>query len=200
MSECASPPLLLIISGPAGSGKTTLCERLREEFSSLERLVTTTTRPPRPGEVHGVDYHFASPEAFAAGIERGDFIEWARVHGRNYGSRYDHLVAALAKGRDLLLNIDVQGARSFRQQQHQRAELKGRLHTVFIKPRSREQLRERLLARGSDDEEEIARRLRSAEEEIRLADEFDFVIVSGSREEDYRRLRAHYLHLRVDKS
>lgn len=199
MPDPAPSSLILIICGPAGSGKTTLCGRLREEFPRLERLVTTTTRPPRPGEVDGVDYHFATPEAFAAGIARGEFIEWARVHGRYYGSRYEHLVAALAKGRDLLLNIDVQGARSFREQQHQRAELKGRLHTVFIKPRSREQLRARLLARGSDDEEEIARRLRSAEEEIRLADEFDFVLVSGSREEDYRRLRAYYLHLREGK-
>ena len=199
MSDPAPSSLILIICGPAGSGKTTLCERLRTEFPGLERLVTTTSRAPRPGETDGVDYHFLSADEFETGIERGAFIEWARVHGRYYGSRYEHLVAALAEGRDLLLNIDVQGARSFRKQQYRRPELAGRLHTVFIKPRSMEQLRRRLLARGSDDEEEIARRLRTAEEEIRLADEFDFVLVSGSREEDFNRLRAHYLQLRGSK-
>ncbi len=199
MPHLPSSSLFLIICGPAGSGKTTLCARLREEFPRLRRLVTTTSRPPRPGEVEGVDYHFLSPDQFEAEIERGAFVEWARVHGRYYGSRIGQLRDALREGVDLLLNIDVQGARSFRAQQDQRPELAGRVHTVFIRPKSLQQLRERLLARGTDDEAEIARRLRTAEREIELAGEFDLVVTSGSREEDYDRLREFYRQLHAAK-
>ena len=198
MAPLPSPRnLILIISGPAGSGKTTLCTRLLKEFGdSVTRLVTTTSREPRPGEVDGVDYHFISPEEFEERIRNGEFIEWAMVHGRYYGSRKTHVRKLLQCGKDILLNIDVQGAQSFRREKHSHADLDGDLHCIFIKPVSMEQIRERLLHRGSDDEVEIARRLRTAEREIQVADEFDHVIVSGSREEDYAALRRLYRELK----
>lgn len=190
-------PVILILSGPAGSGKTTLCTRLLEEFpQSVQRIVTTTTRRPRPGEVDGVDYHFMSPGDFERDIGEGAFIEWARVHGRYYGSRKEHVLGMLNAGKDLLLNIDIQGAQAFRKEPTINAALPGRLHTIFIKPESLDQIRERLKERGSDGEEEIQRRLRTAEREIPVADQFDHVIISGSREDDYQALRALYLSLR----
>ena len=194
----ASSSLLLVIAGPAGSGKTTLCDALMEEFSAqVERLVTTTSRDPRPGEVDGTDYHFLTPEEFELKIDQGDFIEWAYVHGRYYGSQKAHILEILTSGRDILLNIDVQGAESFRKQEQENPELSGKIHTVFIKPASMEQIRERLQFRGSDDEAEIQRRLNTAAEELKVADHFDHVIISGSREDDYAAIRELYLALKT---
>lgn len=190
-------PLILIISGPAGSGKTTLCDRLLEEFpGSIQRIVTTTSRDPRPGEKEGVDYHFLPSDVFKKLIQENAFIEWARVHGRYYGSKKAHVLEYLKAGRDLLLNIDVQGAHAFRRDPSINAVLPGRVHTVFIKPASLEQIRERLRGRGSDSEEEIRRRLETARQEIPIGETFDHIIVSGSREADYAALRRLYLEIR----
>lgn len=191
-----SSPVVLVISGPAGSGKTTLCQRMLGAFPNLRRVVTTTSRPPRPGEHEGVDYHFLSPEAFQQAIQQNAFVEWARVHGRFYGSQTRHFRQLLQSGFDLLLNIDVQGASSFRQNEHRIPEMAGRLHTIFIKPRSLDQIRKRLLHRATDDPDEIERRLQSARHEIPLASQFDHVIVSGQREEDFHALRNLYLRLK----
>jgi guanylate kinase len=189
--------LVLIICGPAGSGKTTLCDNLRAEFpSTLSRLVTTTSRAPRPGEIDGVDYHFLSSEVFEIRINEGAFIEWAKVHGRFYGSQKRHLEKLLQSGADILLNIDVQGAETLYQESLTNPILKRRLHRIFIKPLSMEQLIDRLQGRGADDEEEIKRRLHSAEEELRVANQFDHIIISGSKEEDYCALKSLYLHLK----
>jgi guanylate kinase len=196
-SSDAPAPIILIISGPAGSGKTTLCERLLAEFPErVERVVTTTSRLPRPGERDGVDYHFLPAEAFEQRIQQGAFIEWAKVHGRYYGSQKDHVLEMLRSGRDLLLNIDVQGARSFLREPAITATLPGRLRTVFIKPASMQQIRERLQGRGADEKEEISRRLLTAAREIAVAGEFDHIIVSGTRDADYAALRALYLEIR----
>ncbi len=189
--------LVLIICGPAGSGKTTLCDNLRAEFpSTVSRLVTTTSRAPRPGEIDGVDYHFLSSEVFERRIEEGAFIEWAKVHGRFYGSQKRHLEELLKSGSDILLNIDVQGAEAFYRESLTNPGLKGRLHRIFIKPLSMEQLIDRLRCRGADDETEIKRRLRSAEEELKVANQFEHIIISGSKEEDYGSLKSLYLHLK----
>lgn len=189
-------PLILIICGPAGSGKTTLCGRLLEEFPDrIERVVTTTSRAPRPGEIEGIDYHFLGEKAFKDRIENGEFVEWAMVHGRYYGSQREHIMRQLEKGKDLLLNIDIQGARTFKNEETLNRHLAGRLHTVFIQPKSLEQIRERLRGRG-ESEPEIARRLRSAEIELREVAHFEHVIISGSRDADYRALRDLYLLLR----
>lgn len=196
MPELPSP-VILIISGPAGSGKTTLCERLLAEFpDQIQRLVTTTSRAPRPDEKEGLDYRFLPAADFRKRIEEGAFIEWAKVHGRYYGSQKAHLFKLLENGKDLLLNIDVQGARTFSGDPSLRILLKERLHTVFILPRSLEQLRERLQGRGSDTHEEIERRLASAAREIEAAGEFDHRIISGEHEKDYTSLLQLYRSIR----
>lgn len=188
--------LLLVICGPAGSGKTTLCDVLREEFPEVARVVTTTTRAPREGEQDGVDYHFRTIEAFEAMIEAGDFYEWAKVHGRYYGSERVAVRKPLEVGTDLLLNIDVQGAASYREAAAADPWLGKRMVSVFIQPTGLEQIHERLQGRGTDDDAEIAKRLRTAEEEMPHAEHFDEVIVSGSKEADYAAFRALYLNRR----
>jgi guanylate kinase len=189
-------PIIIIICGPAGSGKTTLCHRLLAEFpDQIERVVTTTSRQPRPGEADGVDYHFLEDTLFRERIENGEFVEWAKVHGRYYGSQKKHILQQLEKGKDLLLNIDIQGARTFKNNPSLNQGMDGRLHTVFIQPKSLEQIRERLKGRGESDQE-INRRLKSAEMELQEVKNFEHVIISGSREADYEALRKLYLSLR----
>ncbi len=185
---------LIVLSGPAGSGKTTLCERLLAEQSGVRRVITCTTRQPREGEVHGRDYYFLSPEEFERGIATGDFYEHARVHGRYYGTLKSEIDRQLKAGNNLLLNIDVQGAASFRQAERENPALSGRLVTVFITV-TPEQMRERMRGRGDSDEADIARRLKSAEDELARAGEFDHVIASADRESDYERLLMLYQRL-----
>lgn len=183
---------LFIISGPAGVGKTTICERLVKACPSLSRLVTTTTRKPRDGEQDGIDYHFLSRDAFECRIQDGEFIEWAKVHSNYYGSQRKHIEAVLASGSDVLLNIDVQGARSFRQKVELADDLDAKVVTVFILPESIEQIKKRLLGRGLDSSEEIHRRLNTAEEELLAANEFDHCVISGSKDEDFEAVRSLY--------
>src|ERR1043165_3405309 len=112
------PPILLVIAGPAGSGKSTLCDRLVHERPEFTRVVTTTTRPPRAGEIDGVHYHFFSPAVFRQKIAHGEFLEWAQVHGdhedRLYGTLKSSVFEPLARGGSLVMSIDVQGVESLR--------------------------------------------------------------------------------------
>ncbi|MCR6655179.1 MAG: hypothetical protein NVV63_05030 [Opitutus sp.] len=112
------PPVLLVLAGPAGSGKSTLCDRLCLEDPSFSRVVTTTTRPPRPGEINGVHYHFFSPDEFERRVAAGEFLEWAQVHGKDrfrlYGTLASSVFEPLAAGRNLVMSVDVQGVESFR--------------------------------------------------------------------------------------
>lgn len=185
--------VLLILSGPAGSGKTTLCDALTQEFAQLARVVTTTTRPPRAGEVEGRDYYFLARAAFEALRTEGGFFEWAEIHGNLYGTQKRHVLELLRQNRDGLLNIDVQGAASFRRAADEDPYLAERLVTVFIRPRSLEQLRERMVARGKDSPEVIERRLRTAAEELEHAGAFDHTLLTDTREADYAAIRNIYL-------
>ncbi|MCD8481248.1 MAG: guanylate kinase [Verrucomicrobia bacterium] len=189
--------LVLVISGPAGSGKTTLCETLLERYpDNVRRLVTTTTRQPRPGERDGIDYHFLSEAEFKRRIDVGAFMEWAQVHGRYYGSEKKYVYHTLKAGFDLLLNIDVQGAEQYRTAEQGDDFLRGKLLTIFIQPRDLEQIKERMAARGADDPKEIERRLASARAELVHAPRFHHVITSGTREQDFAALEQLYLNAR----
>src|SRR5665213_1077904 len=180
-----SPPILLVIAGPAGSGKSTLCDRLVAVDPRFARVITTTTRAPRGGEVNGVHYHFFPAAEFEARIAAGDFLEWAWVHGdRRYGTLASSVLDPLRQRQNLVMSVDVQGVESFRRAAAGNALLRRALTTVFIVV-DYERLLARMRYRGKDNEEEIARRMATAEAELREAPRFDFVINSRSRDEDF---------------
>lgn len=186
---------LIVISGPAGSGKTTLCDRLLADVPGVRRVVTSTTRDPREGEQHGIDYTFFTPEQFEAKLAAGKFYEHAKVHGRYYGTLKKEVDDKLAAGHDVLLNIDVQGAAAWRKTAAANPALAGRLVTIYISV-SPEQMKDRMLGRGDTDDSEISRRLKSAVMEQARAHEFDHVITSADKESDYRMLRTIYASLK----
>lgn len=184
--------LLIIVSGPAGSGKTTLCDRMLAEVPQVERVVTSTTRQPRGGEVDTVDYYFFDHDTFKAKIEAGEFYEYAHVHSNLYGTLQSEVQDKLAAGTDLLLNIDVQGAAQMRETAQNDPLLKGKVVTVFIMPPSTEELEARLRGRGTDAEDEVQRRMKVAIDEMQQAAHYDHTILSGSRDEDFAALKAIY--------
>ena len=178
------PPLLTVISGPSGVGKDALMTRLLEG-GEFRRPVTMTARLPRPGEVDGVHYHFATHDQFEAAIAAGELLEYALVHGTYYGTPRRSLRVALTSGLDALLQVDVQGARSLRDT------LDGALF-LFIAPESLEQLAGRLSERPGTDGEEITRRLASARAELDQQHAFDAVVVNieGDLDGTVERVRA----------
>ncbi len=182
------PPVLLVIAGPAGSGKSTLCDRLVAEVPAFSRVVTTTTRPPRDGEINGVHYHFFSPEEFKRKAAAAEFLEWAQVHGNNpdrlYGTLKSSVLDPLAAGSSLVISVDVQGVESFRRAAGELPALSRAMTTVFIVV-DRERLIARMRARAKDNENEIAGRMKTAERELREAHKFDFQIESRTRDEDF---------------
>lgn len=183
-----SPTVLLILAGPAGVGKSTLCDRLVREVPGFERVITATTRPPRPNEVDGRDYHFLTEAEFDTRLAAGDFLEWAWVHRKfRYGTPKSSVLERL-KHTCLVMNIDVQGVRSIRAAVQTTPELKGRLVTMFVSPDSMDVLRERLQGRGPVSPEELERRMQSAEFEMADRHNFDYVIHSGTKEQDFRAL------------
>lgn len=189
----ASPPTaLLILAGPAGVGKSTLCDRLVREVPGFERVVTATTRPARPNEVDGRDYHFLSEAEFDRRLAAGAFLEWAWVHRKHrYGTLKSAVLDRLPHT-SLVMNIDVQGVRSIRAAAREMPLLRDRLVTMFVAPDSMEVLRERLAARGAVTAEELERRLQSAEFELAERNSYDFVIHSGTKEQDFLALRAFW--------
>lgn len=184
-------PVLLVIAGPAGSGKSTLCDRLVRERPEFSRVVTTTTRAPRAGEVNGVHYHFFSPQEFRQKIDGGEFLEWALVHGehedRLYGTLKSSVLEPLASGKNLVMSIDVQGVESLRKVAHSDPFLRRAMTTIFIVV-DRERLIARMRLRAKDHEEEIERRMATAEAELREAPKFDHRIESHTRDEDFAAL------------
>ena len=163
--------VLFVVTGASGSGKTTLVKAAFERVPGLEFSVSATTRPPRPGEVDGVDYHFLSGDRFTELQEQGALLEWAEVYGNRYGTPREPVVSALAEGRSILLDIDVQGARQVR-------EAYAEAVTVFILPPDIGVLEKRLRARSTDEEEVILRRIGEARLQIQHCDEFNYLVVN----------------------
>lgn len=171
MSQAGEQGTLYVISAPSGAGKTSLVAEMLRQDSQLGVSVSHTTRPMRDGEQNGVNYHFVSRGEFEAMIARGEFLEHADVFGNYYGTSHVWVRETLAKGQDVILEIDWQGAEQVRR-------LIPECVSIFIVPPSAEALRQRLVGRGTDAPEVIERRLSEAEEECRHAAEFDYLVVN----------------------
>jgi guanylate kinase len=179
--------VLVIVSSPSGAGKTTLTQRLLREFPRLEFSVSYTTRPKRPNEVDGVDYHFVTPAEFENMVERNEFAEHAFVHGNRYGTAEAPIEAALGRGNDLIFDVDWQGGDALAQRWPADS-LK-----IFILPPDLEALAKRLRERATDAPDVIERRLRKAIEELHHYNEYQHLIVNDDRDHAYAVLRAIYL-------
>ncbi|MBK8524620.1 MAG: guanylate kinase [Betaproteobacteria bacterium] len=162
---------LYIVTAPSGAGKTTLVRMLLENDSGIGLSISYTTRAPRTGEIDGREYRFTDPETFRGMVARGEFLEWAEVHGNYYGTSQLWIAAEMAAGRDVLLEIDWQGAQQVRE--HFPLAI-----GVFIMPPSMAELENRLTGRGTDSAAVIARRLAAAQDEMRHVPEFDYVIIN----------------------
>jgi guanylate kinase len=163
--------ILLVLAGPSGVGKGTIGKRLLARDPDLTWSVSATTREPRPGEVDGVDYRFVSRDEFTALRDAGGFLEWFDVYGQLKGTPREPVEASLAAGRDVLMEVDVQGAMAIREQIPEAL-------LVFLRAPSRAAQRERLVERAADDDEQLAVRIAQAEAEEALADQFDAVVVN----------------------
>lgn len=184
---------LLIVSGPSGSGKTTLCRRA-EADGLTAYSISCTTRAPRPGEQDGVDYHFLTPEVFAAKVAAGEFLEHATVHGNSYGTLKADIIDLLQQGKNVVMDIDVQGAASIRACDD--AIISRAYADVYIHVPSAE-LEARLRGRQTDSEEVIRLRLHNAAEEDARQGEYQYALISGDREADYARFLALLTTLRM---
>jgi guanylate kinase len=174
---------VFVITGPSGVGKGTLIRALRERVPELELSVSATTRQPRPGETHGVDYHFLTDQEFEDRIDRGRFVEHARYSGRRYGTLREELERRGENNTPVLLEIELQGARQVRKAMPEAVQ-------VFIAPPSEEALKTRLVGRGTDSPEDVARRLETAREELAAKGEFAHVIVNDRLEDAVAALEA----------
>ncbi len=166
---------LFVVSGPSGGGKTTVVNALLKRLPSVYRSVSVTTRPRRPSERDGAHYRFVSAEQFQRLRRQGALVEWARVHRAHYGTPRAPVLRALARGRDVVLSIDIQGARKIRRQFGERAAL------VFIVPPSFDHLRQRLLKRRTETPEAVQDRLQTASREVACSKWYDYVIVNYRR-------------------
>ena len=186
----AAGPLLVLISAPSGGGKTTVCQHLLAARPEMTRAVTCTTRPVRAGEREGTDYYFVDAASFLKRVQAGDFLEHATVYGNSYGTLKAEVLGKLRQGKDVLLNVDVQGAATIREKAQDVPELKRALVSVFLTPPSLSILEERLRKRGTDSPAVIQKRLSVARQEIAQWKHFDYLLLSASIEEDLRRMMA----------
>jgi len=180
--------LLMILAGPTGTGKSTLCDRMTDTYDCIQRVITSTTRAPREGEKDGEDYFFFSDELFDEKISEGAFYEHAQVHTHRYGTLKEEIQSKLSRNIDLVMNVDVQGVQAFQQAAQSDPLLKQRLVTVFLMPPSLEEIEQRLILRGKEDQAAIEKRLESARKEMPLWEQYDFCLMSGTKEEDFERV------------
>jgi guanylate kinase len=183
-------PLLVLISAPSGGGKTTLCLQLLAARPGMTRAVTCTTRSPREGERDGVDYYFLDAGSFLKRVQAGNFLEHATVYGNSYGILKSEVLGKLRSGKDVLLNVDVQGAATIRQKAQEDPELGRALVSVFLTPPSLTVLEARLRKRGADANSVIQKRLSVARQEIAQWRHFDYLLLSETIPEDLRRMLA----------
>ncbi|HEY6111089.1 MAG TPA: guanylate kinase [Chthoniobacterales bacterium] len=178
--------ILFVISAPSGAGKTTLVDALRET-SEFVYSVSCTTRPPRTGEIDGEDYRFLSEEDFLAQTEAGEFLEYAKVHDHHYGTPLQPVLANLTAGRDVLIDIDTQGATSIRKCDDPL--IRDALADVFIMPPDLDELRRRLTKRGTETADQIELRLVTASREMQLWRNYRYTIISRTVREDLEKFR-----------
>ena len=179
--------ILFLVSGPSGSGKTTLCRRLAQS-GAAHYSVSCTTRAPREGEVNGRDYHFLTREQFEADLAAGEFLEHAEVHGNFYGTLVSEVHTFLDQGKDVVMDIDVQGAAQVRAHNDPAVQLAP--VDLFVMPPDETELRRRLSNRGTDSEETIALRMKNALHEMEHWTSYSYCLISGDREEDYERFQS----------
>ena len=186
----SASPLLFVISAPSGGGKTTLCQQLLATRKDMTRAITCTSRPARAGEKDAVDYYFLDASTFLRRVQAGHFLEHATVYGNSYGTLRSEVLDKLRSGKDVLLNIDVQGAASVRDCVQGDDDLKRAFVSVFLTPPTLEILESRLKKRGQDAPAVIQKRLSVARQEIAQWKHFDYLIISTTIQEDLRRMVA----------
>lgn len=174
--------LLFVVSGPSGAGKGTICKRLKDKLN-IDLSVSMTTREPRPGEAEGVSYHYVTKDKFTKILDEGGFMEYALVFGNYYGTPKESVMQSLKKGRDVVLEIDIQGAMQIRKTSPDAV-------FIFILPPSMSELRKRITGRGSETEDAINMRLGKALKEVSYIDKYDYCVVNGELNEAVERVAA----------
>jgi guanylate kinase len=193
-------PVLIVLSAPSGGGKTTLMNGMLAANANLTRAITCTTRKPRGKERNRVDYFFLEAGDFLKRVQAGNFLEHATVYGNSYGTLKSEVLSKLRAGKDVLLAVDVQGAASIRAHAKSDAELGEAFISVFLTPPTFKELERRLRGRNEDSAASIRARLGVARQEMAQWKNFDYLIVSGSREDDLRRMQAIYDAERLRRS
>ena len=168
-----SQGLLIVVSGPSGAGKGTVCKAYRERRPDTQLSISATTRAPRPGEIDGVNYFFKTTESFEKMIENGDFLEYAEVYGQYYGTPKKYVRDNMMKGRDIILEIDIQGALAVKDKCEEGV-------FVFIVPPSMEELKRRIVTRGTETKEEVLRRFQKSYEELNFIKRYNYVIINDT--------------------
>ena len=174
---------MIVLSGPSGAGKGTLKNEYMKRHNNAVFSVSMTTRSPRPGEIEGADYYFTNQETFQVMLAKDGFLEWAQVHGEYYGTPKQFALNTLSENKDIVLDIDVQGALHVKQS-YPKALM------IFIIPPSMEILEQRLRRRGTETEEKIQKRLANAKKELSLMNQYDYVVINTTVEEAYQKLNA----------
>jgi guanylate kinase len=177
----SAQPILIVVSGPSGSGKGTLCQMLKNALPDLVYSISLTTRHPRHNEKNGVDYFFVSREDFQKHINVGDFLEWAEVYGHYYGTLRSSVEASLQAGKDVLLELDIQGGQQVKQAFPEAV-------LIFIMPPSLDELSERITGRGTDDPKTIKLRLSCAPDELQAANNYDYIVNNDLKEKAFQEL------------